>query len=136
MNDSVASECRKHVFGAQFTNTSFFIFIIKRSHMRTIKCCRFYFLGEVDNYCQKKHIAVAAKNRKWYYILQTVHIYSNLSNTLKTGFCQFSPVSGSQYPNFVYPNSFLGQGKATTKKINLISPAVIEKFNQRQLWKF
>ena len=54
-------------------------------------------------------------------------MYSNLGNTLNIWVLPFfSPVSGSQYPNFFDPNLFLGQGKAATKKISLISPAIIE----------
>ena len=112
--------------------TKIFLFLIKQSHMRTINVVHFIF-WEVDAYWRETYSRRCQKPKMIsHIILQTVHIYSNLSNTLKTGFCQFLPVSGSQYPNFVYPNSFLGQEKATIK-ISLISPANIEKFNQREL---
>ena len=111
-----------------------FLFLIKHSHMRTIKCCRFHFLGEVDNYCPKKTYSRRCQKPKiiTHNITNCLYIVI-LVILLISGFCLFSPVSGSQYPNFFDPNLFLGQRKATTKKISLMSPASFEKFNQRQL---
>ena len=62
-------------------------------------------------------------------ISQTIS-YSNLTYTLKNWFRR-SPARQIQI-SFIL-KQFLGKEKLPPKKINLISPAVIEKFNQRQL---
>ena len=62
-------------------------------------------------------------------ISQTIS-YSNLTYTLKNGFRR-SPLRQIQI-SFIL-KQFLDKEKLPPKKINLISPVVIEKFNLRQL---
>ena len=121
MNDSVASECRKHVFGAQFTNTSFLNFYNQTQSYENNKMLQISFLGGKLTIIAQKNIQpslLKTENNNTYNITNCLYIVI-LVIFLLSGFCLFSPVSGSQYPNFFDPNLFLGQRKATTKKNQL-----------------
>ena len=99
-----------------------FLFLIKHSHMRTIKC-RFHFWGEVDCYCRKRTYSRRRQKPKLitHIILQTVYIcIVILVILLISGFCLFFrrfPVRNIQI-SFIL-KQYLGQGKATTKKKQL-----------------